>query len=386
MKIRMLFVCILGLSTALSAEGPTAFAIKDARIVIVAGAPIERGTVVIRDGWIEAVGPNQTIPADAWVIEGKGLTVYPGLIDALSTWGISDAAPAAPGRTGTPPAAPAPGPPAAPAPPVARGPEDRPSNNSWVRAADLVSLADKRIEPARSAGFTTAVTFPAHGIFAGEGAVIDLAGSRAGQMVVASPVAEYLTFATNGFSSFPGSLMGVIAYIRQVYLDAGHYRTAKELYQQSPAGLKRPAYDRALEGVLESPRVLLPATRAVEIERMVNFAKELNKPAILYGGHEARRAVDTLKRSGIPVLVSLKWPERSKDADPDEHESLRVLELREHAPETPAALAKAGVRFAFYSDNQARPQDVIKAVKRALDAGLSQGDAVRALTLSAAED
>lgn len=385
MKIRILLVCFIALSGALRAEGPTAFAIKDARIVTASGPEIERGTVLMRDGLIEAVGASVSAPADAWVIDGKGLTVYPGLIDALSTWGIPEAAPAgAGGRGGAGPAAPTAVQPAAPTA-VARGPEDRPSNNSWVRAADLVSVADKRIGAARSAGFTTAVTFPSHGIFAGEGAVIDLAGERAGQMVVASPVAEYLTFTTGGFTSFPGSLMGVIAYIRQIYLDAGHYRTVEEMYQKSPAGMKRPAYDRALEGVIESPRVLLPATREVEIERMVNFAAELHKPAILYGGHEAWKAVDTLKRSGIPVLVSLKWPERAKDADPDEHESLRVLELREHAAETPAALAKGGVRFAFYSDGQARPQDVIKAMKRALTAGLSEADAVRAMTLNAAE-
>lgn len=384
MKIRMLLVCFIALCGALRAEGPTAFAIKDARIVTASGPEIERGTVLMRDGLIEAVGASVSIPADVWVIDGKGLTVYPGLIDALSTWGIPEPAPAAGARGGAGQAASTPSQPAATAA-VARGPEDRPSNNSWVRAADLVSVSDKRIGAARSAGFTTAVTFPTHGIFAGEGAVIDLAGERAGQMVVASPVAEYLTFTTGGFTSFPGSLMGVIAYIRQIYLDAGHYRTVEEMYQKSPAGMKRPAYDRALEGVLESPRVLLPATREVEIERMVNFAAELHKPAVLYGGHEAWKAVDTLKRAGIPVLVSLKWPERAKDADPDERETLRVLELREHAAETPAALAKGGVRFAFYSDGQAKPQDAIKAMKRALEAGLSQADAVRAMTVNAAE-
>ncbi len=377
-----LLIWTLLATAALQAASPATFAIKDARIVTASGLAIAHGTVAVRDGLIEAVGPNLAIPPDAWVIEGKGLTVYPGLIDALSTWGIPEAEPAAPGRAGAQP------PPAAqgPAPPVARGPEDRPSNHSWVRAADLVNVSDKRIEAARSAGFTTAVAFPAQGIFAGEGAVIDLGGARAGQMVVASPVAEYLTFTTtSGFSSFPGSLMGVIAYIRQVYLDAEHYRTAKEMYQQSPAGLPRPAYDRALEGVLESPRVLLPAARAVEIERMVSFAADLKRPAVLYGGHEAWRAIDALQRSRLPMLVSLKWPERSKDADPEEQEPLRVLELRQRAPGAPAALAKAGIRFAFYSDNQPKPQDVIKAVKRALDAGLSHDDAVRAFTLNAAE-
>ena len=386
MKTRVLLVVCCLSAVGLRAEGPTAFAIKDARIVTVSGPILEHGTVLLRDGLIESVGASISIPADAWVIEGRGLTVYPGLIDALSTWGLPEAAPAAQGRSGATPA-PAPTTPAAPSPPqpVARGPEDRPSNHSWVRAADLVTVSDKRIAAARSAGFTTAVIFPTTGIFAGEGAVVDFSGDRAGQMVVASPVGQYLTFTTGGFASFPGSLMGVIAYIRQIYLDADHYRLAREMYQQNPVGLQRPAYDRALEGVLETPRVLLPAERAAEIERMVNFAADLKKPAILYGAHDAAQALDSLRKSQIPLLVSLKWPERNKEADPDEHEPLRVLELRERAPAAPAALAKSGVRFAFYSDNQAKPQDVIKAVKRALVAGLSEQDAVRAFTLSAAE-
>ncbi len=388
MNSRILVLCLVVLVASLHADGPAAFAIRDARVVTVSGPAIERGAVLVRDGLIEAVGENLAIPADAWIIEGKGLTVYPGLIDALSTWGIPDAAP--PAGQARPSPAPAPsGQPSAPPAAVARGPEDRPSNHSWLRAADLVSLSDKRIEAGRSAGFTTAVTFPTQGIFAGQGAVIDLAGGsvppRAGQMVVASPVAQYIAFTTGDFWTFPGSLMGVIAYVRQIYLDAQHYSAAQAAYRQSPVGLQRPAYDRALEGVLESPRVLLPATRGVEIGRMANFAGELKKPAILYGGHEAWRAIDALQRSHLPILISLKWPEPNKDANPEEHDPLRTLELREHAPGTPAALAKAGVRFAFYSDRQPKPSNVVKAVRRALDAGLSPDDAVRAFTLSAAE-
>jgi hypothetical protein len=177
----------------------------------------------------------------------------------------------------------------------------------------------------------------------------------------------------------------VIAYIRQVYLDADHYKLAKQAYDSSPRGQRRPPYDRALEGVLKAPRILLPAERAVEVDRMLRFAAELKRPAILYGGHEAYRAVELLKKSGTPVLVSLRWPERDRDADPELKESLRVLELREKAPGAPAALAKGGVRFAFYSGGVERPADLRRAVKRAVDAGLPAEEALRAMTLSAAE-
>jgi imidazolonepropionase-like amidohydrolase len=84
------------------------------------------------------------------------------------------------------------------------------------------------------------------------------------------------------------------------------------------------------------------------------------------------------------VLVSLKWPEREKDADPADQESLRLLEMRDRAPSVPGVLAKAGVPFGFYSDGTENPRDVIRAARRAIVAGLSQDEAVRAFTLGPA--
>jgi imidazolonepropionase-like amidohydrolase len=151
--------------------------------------------------------------------------------------------------------------------------------------------------------------------------------------------------------------------------------------------MTRPEYDRALEGVLESKQILLPANRLVEIDRMLRFAAELKQRAILYGAREGYRpeAADLLKKAGAPVLVSLHWPEAARDANPEDVDSFRTLEARDKAPSAPALLHKAGVQFALYSDGLDQPRDLQRAVKKAIDAGLSRQDAVRALTLSAAE-
>jgi imidazolonepropionase-like amidohydrolase len=340
-------------------------AIRNATVHPASGPAIERATVVVRNGLIESVGVSVAPPADAWLVESPGLHVYPGLTDALSTWGM----PAAARGAETP----------------SRGPEDRPSNTSWVHAQDLVNPADRSIVLARNAGFTTAVVFPTTGIFGGQGAVLSLAGEKAGRMTIAGSIAQYQSFAIRGSNSFPGSLMGVIAYIRQVYLDADAYRTEKATYQANARGSLRPDYDRALEGVLESPRILLPAVWAKEIDRMLAFGAELKRPVILYGAHDAARIAGKLASAKAPVLVSLKWPERERDADPEAEEPLRLLELRDRAPSAPAALAKAGVKFAFYSGGVERAADLRAAVKKAVDAGLDREAAVRALTLSPAE-
>jgi imidazolonepropionase-like amidohydrolase len=375
--------------SSLMAQGRGAYALKDAKIVRVSGPVLEHGTVVVRDGLIEAVGENLTPPADAWVIDCKGLTIYPGLIDSLSNWGMTNTPVATGGgRVGavtvtvTPAISPA-----ANAPP-ARGPEDRPSNQSFMRAVDMLYPTDRAIESARNGGFTSAVTFPSGNIFAGQGSVINLAGERAGEMVIAEAVGQMVTIPSGrggGGRGYPASLMGVIAYVRQIYMDSEHYKLARSIYEKQPQGLPRPAYDRTLEGVLASPRVLLPATRDVEIERMLAFAKEMKLNAVLYGGHEAWRATDSLKKAGVPVLVSLKYPEKPLDTDPTIDEPLRVLELREKAPMAAGALAKAGVKFAFYSDGVNSPRDLMRAVKKAVDAGLAPDAALRALTLTPAE-
>ena len=380
---------------ALAQQHP-AVAIRNAKIVTVSGPVINKGTVVVRNGLIEAVGENVAVPADAMLVEGEGLTVYPGLIDALSTWGQPGAAPAPAATTGRG------GRGAAPAAiplatasitlvlPPARGPEDRPQTTSWVKIADEISVSDRRIESARSAGFTTAVTFPTRGIFAGQGAVIDLiTGEKAGEMVVTSPVGQYISIGrTGGFGGgFPSSLMGYIAYVRQIYLDADHYKLVKDAYAKNPTGMQRPEYDRALEGVIDSPRILLPANRLVEIDRMLHFATELKQPFILYGGRETYRpeAAALLKKWNTPVLLSMKWPEKARDTDPDDVDSMRTLETRDKAASAAGVLQKAGVKFAFYSDGLEQPRDLQSAVKKAIDSGLSREDALRALTLSPAE-
>jgi imidazolonepropionase-like amidohydrolase len=354
------------LSASIYAQSQQAIAIHDATIVTVSDPTLSKGTVVLRGGLIEAVGTQVAIPNDAWIIEGAGLTVYPGLIDAASNWGVlPNFAPGGAGRGG-------------------RGPDDRPGTTSWVKAADELQPTDARLERARSAGFTTAAVFPMRGIFCGQGSVVNLAGERSGNMVLAPSVGQFMTM-SQAAGGFPAALMGTIAYIRQVYLDAQRYTLLKDAYARDPRAMRRPDYDRALEGVLESKRILLPANRKVEIDRMRHLAAELGQPAILYGMQEGYRSIDLLKKSGEPVLVNLKWPERGRDTNPDDVETARALEVRDRAPSTPAEFVKAGIKFAFYSGGLDQPRDLQKAVKKAIDAGLPRAEAIRALTFAPAE-
>jgi imidazolonepropionase-like amidohydrolase len=367
------------------AEEPRYFAIRGARVVPVSGPAINRGTVVMAKGLIVAVGENVTIPPEAWVIDGKGLTVYPGFINALSDVGLGAPAPAATGVGGGGGSGRG-----QPQVPASRGPEDRPATTPWINAADELKLDDKRIETWRNAGFTSTLAAPTTGIVPGEGAVVNLAGERASDMVVAAPATLLITLQPmRGFGNFPDSLMGVLSYVRQMFLDTNWYNQAEAIYTAHPAGLERPAYDRTevvVSGALRAGRpVMLPGNTAQEIRRSLVLADRLGARAVIYGGQQGYAAADEVAAARLPVLVNLKWPDKEKDADPEADEPLRELRFRDRAPSSPAALQKAGVRFAFYFEGSGSPKDALKNAKKAIDAGLAPDAALRAFTLSAAE-
>ena len=379
-----LAVCFTALFSAapfLHAQGgePQYFAIRGAKVVPVSGPSVESATIVISRGLIAAVGKDLAIPPEAWVIDGKGLTVYPGLFDSFTDVGIPAAPPASsegvPRRSSE----------------GARGPEDRPYSSPWRSAADEVSMSDKRIETWRSGGFTTVVSSPKGGIFPGQAAVLDLAGERAGDLVVKSPVAIPLTFQTSGGfgGGFPNSIMGVLAYIHQVWLDTEWSVKAQATYEKNPRSVARPRYDRTeaalAEALEEHALVLIPANNSVQLRRALELVDRWNVKGAIYGGQMAYEVALEIAAKKLPVLVNLKWPEAEKDADPEDKPSLRTLRFRDRAPSSSAALAKAGVKFAFYSGGLTAPKDALKAAKKSIDAGLSPDAALRALTLSAAE-
>lgn len=365
------------------------YAITNAKIVPVSGPVIERGTVVIRDGLIVAVGEKVVAPADARVIDGTGLNIYPGLFDAVTNLGL-------------------PAPAAAPSPgggggaflqaqlrattPAATGPNSTqpPGLQPEVMIEDSIKPGGTEIETARNNGITTALSVPRTGIWMGQSALINLAGETSQQMIVRSPVALHVGFAPLRNGGYPGSLMGVFASLRQMLLDAQRYQKAQESYERSPRGTRRPELDRSLAAlipVLEGKLpVVMHADRQREIERALDLAQQFKLRCIIAGGAEAATVADQLRERDVPVLLSLNFPKRTTSASPDaDPETLRTLRARVEAQKTAAKLAAAKVRFAFQSGGLANIGDYRTNAAKAIENGLSKDDALRAMTLRAAE-
>ncbi|HEV2836744.1 MAG TPA: amidohydrolase family protein [Pyrinomonadaceae bacterium] len=364
------------------------YAITNARIVTVSGPVIDRGTVVVRNGLIAAAGANVTAPSDARVIDGTGLTVYPGLIDSYTNLALPEAAPSpspAGGGGGgfffaTQPQRPAGGPNSTQ--PVGLQPE--------VMVEDVIRPGGTEIESSRNVGITTALTSPRSGIWMGQSALINLAGETPQQMIVRSPVAMHVGFTPLRAGGYPGSLLGVFSSLRQMMLDAQRYRDSLQIYERAPRGTRRPETDRSLAALIpviegRMPVVML-ANSEREIARALDLGAEFKLKLIIAGGREADRVADRLAKQNVPVLLSLNLPKRTTAALPEaDPEPLRVLRERVEAQQTAGKLAKAGVRFAFQSGSLTNISDLLGNVRITIENGLQAADAVRAFTIWPAE-
>lgn len=363
------------------------YAITNARIFPVSGPVIERGTVVIRGGLITAVGAGIPAPADARVIDGTGLNVYPGLIDASTTLAVPQSAPSA-GASSVAPAAAA----ATPTPSLAAAAFSTSTAAPGLRpetlASDLVQTGGAQIEAARNAGLTSALVAPRDGVLMGQSAFVNLAGETPRQMIVRSPVALHVGFNPLRSGVYPASLMGVFSALRQMLLDAARLREANQIYARSPRGLRRPEQDRSLLALLPALAREMPVVMHVnserEIRRALDLAEEFNLRVIISGGAESWKVTDRLRN--VPVLLSLNFPKRtttpSPDADPD---PLRVLRERVDAPKTAGRLSAARVRFAFQSGAMENINDYLTNAAKTIENGLARDEALRALTINAAE-
>ena len=384
-------VCVIAAAAAFAAgalaEAPHIYAIRGARLITAAGAPIATGTIVIRHGVIEAVGANVQPPAEAMVIDGTGMTVYPGLIDMGTSVGVDLQNPAPPATF--------------------RTTEDQ---ERWKRSVifrpDLVvanHLQPDSPDLARlaTAGITTVLSTPPGSLVRGQSALVNVAASvdepqvgavadpRRGLQVVRTPVALHVAMgAPGGRGGYPASLLGSIAFVRQHFLDAQHQQMAQQQYERSKDGAARPIHDPALDALQPALARRLPvafeADLSREILRSLNMAKEFNLDPVITGAREADQVIEALKARNARVIYNLNYPARSRALPPDADEAVRTLRARAQAPKTPAALEKAGVLFAFSSEGIREPRDFVRNAARAVKEGLSAEGAVRALTINAA--
>ena len=351
------------------------FAIMNARIVTVSGAPIENGTVVIQNGKITAVGANVQVPAGAEKIDGKGLHVFPGMIDAGTNLGLAEI------------------------PQGANATMDMSevgSLNANAKAVMAVNPHTSHVNVTRVNGVTTVFSRPAGGVVAGQGTVINLNGSTQGEMALVPTAGLIINFPRIAtFGGFGGGFGGgggqqidfneairrrdsQLEELKKNFRDAENYGRARDAYAQDKT-LPYRETDLRLEALVPYVRGNRPIFFTVERERdiraVVKFVNDMKVRGIILGGQEAWKVADDLKKNNIAVIYTNIYNLPVREDDP-----------YDYLFEAPAKLQQAGVKFAISTGDQGgEVRDLPYHAGLAGAFGLPKDEALKSVTLYPAE-
>jgi imidazolonepropionase-like amidohydrolase len=351
------------------------FAIVGARVVTVSGGVIENGTVVIQNGKIAAVGAGVPVPSGAERIEGRGMTVFPGLIDAATGMGLAEIGQGANATVDI---------------------SELGNNNAHAKAILGINPHTSHINVTRVNGITTVMSAPTGGLISGQGAVVNLNGSTQGEMAVDGTAALVINFPRvaggggggGGFGGGGGQAADFnelvrrrdaqIDELKKIFTDSLNHARAREAASKDRS-LPMPATDLRLEAMVPYVRgekpIVFTAERERDIRAIAKFVSEMKVKGIIVGGQEAWRAADVLKQNNIPVIYT----------------NIYSLPVRQDDPydilfEAPSKMQQAGIKFAISTGDQgAEARDLPYHAGLAGAYGLSKEEALKAVTLYPAQ-
>ncbi|MCI0359005.1 MAG: amidohydrolase family protein [Planctomycetaceae bacterium] len=376
-----LFVAAWGLSPCATAAPPTTtpveglrentpavFGLTNLRIVTEPGKVIEKGTIVLRDGVIEAVGADVKAPADARVIDLAGKTAYAGLIDAYSEVAI----------------------------PVNPRLEGSPHWNAQVApqldVARHFAVAEADNQKLRGQGITARLVAPDSRVIKGQSIVASTGSTDNTRAILKGAAAQHfrLTISSGGSrDSYPNSPMGAVALARQTLLDADWYAKAWAAWKGNNQ-LPRPERNDALEALAaclggNQPAVIDAANEEFFL-RADRFAREFGLAAIIRGSGREYRRLAEIQATGRAVIVPVNFPQAPSVATIEQSLDVSLQQLMhwDHAPENAGRLDAAGVPIALTTSGLRDSATFLSAVRRAVERGLKPDSALKALTTTPA--
>ena len=345
-------------SAALSAQ---TIAITGGKIYPVSGAPIENGTVLIRDGKIVAVGTNVSVPSDAQRIDAAGKWVTPGFINSGTQLGLVEIGQVADTRDA-----------------FARGKER-------VAAAFTVwegfNPASVLIPPARADGITSVVLVPGGGLIAGQAALVDLIEGSTAQMLRRAPVAMVAQVGTSEQAGVTarGEL---IVKLRELLEDARSYSRRRSAYEArntrdfAAGRLDLEALVPVVEGRVP---MMIAADRGSDIQGALKLARDFGLKIMIAGGADAWMVAQELAAAKVPVLTG------AMNNIPNTFAALGTRQ------ENAGLLRRAGVPVAIIGNAGGGDEEAFNVRNLRFEAGnavaygMSWDDALRAVTLTPAE-
>lgn len=405
----------------------TVQAIRDTRIVVAADQPvIEKGTIVLVDGVITAVGADVEIPKGANVVDGTGLVVYPGFINALADISLPQErqpSPAAGRKLNLEQYALA-----------ATPPDNRRGLTPEFQLSTRLPWDENAQKGYREAGLTDVhAVYPAP-IAAGLSCLVTTSGAPLRETLIDDALASTFLIAPPQRSGgeeqtrYPSTFMGSVAHLRQAFLDAARHARQRELFDGGKPAIARPFDDPAFDALgavlrgeskgLFLARVARPERREEDdpgarafgflpsdtevdrIHRALDFAAEQKLTPILSVGVGAVDAIERLKAEKPLLILELDLGEEPQDPKKKPEEETKEIRSDFPAPKrhrdyqksewsrkaaVAAALDKAGVPFALSTRGLKNPGDLLKTVRVLIEHGLPEEKAIASLTSNAAE-
>jgi imidazolonepropionase-like amidohydrolase len=359
---------------------PAAYGVENVTLVSPDGTRSEGVTLVVRGGLIETLSAGAALPDDARILEGDSLFLYPGFVDAHGsatvTW------------------------------PDPRDVEEDDDVRSWDpprsrqgftphrRVADHLTATGAEFSSARADGIVASLLHPSGGMAAGQPAVLlHREADTPWQLVHTDDLGLAMSLESAG-GVYPSQLFGVLAYLRQAFLDAERYDVMRRSTAAGEGGFVPPGWDPDYEALRRAARGEVPvffrADSDEDIRRALDLADEVGFRPMLVGGEEAWKLADELARRDVPVLVSLDFP-RLQEWDPEEDTipaelepaAVREQESIENVWANAGRLEAAGVRFALTTGGG--EADLLEGLRKVVEHGLDEGAALRAITTTPAE-
>ncbi len=351
------------------------FAIVNARIVPVSGPVIPNGTVVIQNGKITAVGAGASVPSGAERIDGRGLSVYPGMIDAATNLGLIEIGQGANATVDV---------------------QEVGSNNANAKAITGINPHTSHVNVTRVNGITTVHSGPRGGIVSGQSAIINLNGSTQADMAVVAEAGLILNFprvvAGGGFGGFGGGGGGgqvdfnelirrrdaAVEELKKTFRDVLAYARATEAHAKDKT-LPAPTTDLKLAAMIPYVRGERPIYFMVERERdiraVAKFVGEMKVKGVIIGGQDAWKAADDLKKNDIAVIYTNIYSLPVQQDDP-----------YDYLFEAPSLMQKAGIKFAVSTGNDgSEARDLPYHAGLAGAYGLGPEEALKSVTIYPAQ-
>lgn len=377
---KMLLLCCFLLVSALAVaqetypvngshdERPGFYAFTNANIVVKAGEIIQNGTLLIQGQRIAALGRGQAVPNGYVIIDLKGKFIYPSFVDAFSEYGqLRNNREGS--RTGSG---------------GGRSPQVFESGkagaygwNEAIRpentAKTTFAVDRQRGEELKKIGFGAVQSVVRDGIARGTSVVATLGDARENEVILVPDAGAHYSFSKGSAqTSYPSSLMGTIALLRQTYYDSEWYTKQQEEYNISLEAFGR---TQSLPQFFEVDEML-------DVLRADKIAKEFGKSYIIKAGGNEYQRVEDIKATNASLIVPLTFPKAYDVENPADARNVTLAQLKhwEMAPANPAILEKAGLHFAISPIGLDNLREFWSNLQLAIDNGLSKDYALRALT------